>query len=160
VIIDLPERPLLVNGDSGRLEQVLDNMLSNAVKYTPAGGEITVRLGEVLPGSSFDTTSTRPPWAPDARGGIVLTVTDTGIGMPLGEQERIFEPFGRATNATQYGMPGMGLGLYICRLIVEAHGGRMWAESAGEGQGTTVGVWLPPEMAGNASAQATAEGEA
>jgi two-component system sensor histidine kinase VicK len=61
-----------------------------------------------------------------------------------GTQERIFEPFGRAANAKQQGLPGMGLGLHICRQIAEAHGGRMWAESDGEGQGMTVGMWLPP----------------
>ena len=157
LVMHLPDGPLLVDGDQGRLEQVLDNMLSNAVKYTPAGGEIAVRLDELLHGSSFDTLRISSSWAQDARDGAVLTVTDTGIGMPPEEQARIFEPFGRATNATRHAVPGMGLGLYISRQIVEAHGGRMWAESAGEGQGTTLGVWLPLGMAGSASEQAAAE---
>jgi signal transduction histidine kinase len=97
------------------------------------------------------------PRAQDERDGVVLSVTDTGIGMPQEEQERIFEPFGRATNAARHGMPGMGMGLYICRQIVEAHGGRMWVQSAGEGRGTTMSVWLPLDMPGNASDQAAAE---
>ncbi len=143
MVTHLPHGPLLVAGDPGRLEQVLDNVLSNAVKYTPAGGEIAVHLGEVMPGLSVDTPRMSATWAQDGREGAVLTVTDTGIGLPTEEQERIFEPFGRATNATRHAVPGMGLGLYICRQIVEAHGGRMWAESVGEGQGTTLGVWLP-----------------
>jgi signal transduction histidine kinase len=124
VLTDLPDAPLLVNGDAGRLEQILDNLLSNAVKYSPAGGDITVHLRHPLDG-------------------IVLTVSDAGIGLTPGAHERIFEPFGRAANATRQGLPGMGLGLHICRRIAEAHGGRMWAESDGEGQGMTVGMWLP-----------------
>jgi signal transduction histidine kinase len=57
--------------------------------------------------------------------------------------ERIFEPFGRAANATRLNLPGMGLGLYICRQLAERHGGRLWAESRGEGGGTTMHLWLP-----------------
>jgi signal transduction histidine kinase len=157
VITHLPDGPLLVEGDQGRLQQVLDNMLSNAVKYTPAGGEITVSLGEVRPGSSFVTLGINGPWAQDERDGALLSVVDTGIGIPPEEQERIFEPFGRATNATRHGLPGMGMGLYICRQIVEAHGGRMWFESAGEGRGTAMSVWLPLPPPGNASDQAASE---
>jgi signal transduction histidine kinase len=125
VTTDLPAAPLVVAGDAGRLEQILDNLLSNAVKYSPDGGEIGVSLRQALDG-------------------IVLTVGDAGIGLPPGAHERIFEPFGRAANATRQGLPGMGLGLHICRQIAKAHGGRMWAESPGEGQGMTVGLWLPP----------------
>jgi signal transduction histidine kinase len=124
VMADLPAGPLMVSGDAGRLEQILDNLLSNAVKYSPHGGEIRVRLGE-------------------AQGGVVLTVSDTGIGLTPGAQDRIFEPFGRAANASRQGLPGMGLGLHICRQIADAHGGRMWAESGGEGQGMHVSLWLP-----------------
>src|SRR5579859_6540286 len=124
VLIDLPATPQVVAGDAGRLEQILDNLLSNAVKYSPVGSEIDVSLQPV-------------------GDGIVLTVRDTGIGLTPGAHERIFEPFGRAPNATRMGLPGMGLGLHICRRIAEAHAGRMWAESAGAGKGMTVGMWLP-----------------
>ena len=73
----------------------------------------------------------------------MLTVGDDGIGLAPGAQERIFEPFGRGDNARRQGLPGMGLGLHICRRIAEAHGGRMWAESPGEDRGMTVSMWLP-----------------
>jgi signal transduction histidine kinase len=125
VTVDVPAVPLVVAGDAGRLEQILDNLLSNAVKYSPAGGQIDVSLRQVVDG-------------------ILLTVSDCGIGLPPGAHERIFEPFGRAANATRQGLPGMGLGLHICRQIAMAHGGRMWAESAGDGQGMIVRLWLPP----------------
>jgi len=74
---------------------------------------------------------------------VLLCVQDEGIGLPSGAEIAIFEPFGRAANATDSGLPGTGLGLYICRKIVERHGGRVWAESPGEGRGTSVFAWLP-----------------
>ena len=118
------ERPLVVLADINRLEQVLTNLLENAVKYSPDGGEITIAL--------------RPEG-----GGALLQVSDGGIGLPPGTAEAMFAPFGRGSNAEQLVLPGLGLGLYICRMIAEAHGGRIWAESAGEGQGTTISLWLP-----------------
>ena len=122
--LELEDEPAIVNADPLRVEQVLDNMLSNAVKYTPTGGQIQVRL------------------APDS-GGVTMTVTDTGIGLAAGQETRIFEAFGRAPNAALHQIPGLGLGLSICRELIESHGGRIWATSPGENQGTTVGVWLP-----------------
>jgi signal transduction histidine kinase len=121
---DLPAAPLMVDGDAVRLEQMLDNLLSNALKYSPAGGEIGVRLRQALEG-------------------IVLTASDAGIGLTPGAYERIFEPFGRADNARRRHLAGIGLGPHICRQIAEAHGGRMWAESDGEDRGMTVGMLLP-----------------
>jgi signal transduction histidine kinase len=70
-------------------------------------------------------------------------VRDEGIGLPPGAAEAIFAPFARAANAIAGGASGMGLGLYLCRGIIAGHGGRVWAESAGEGRGTTVSLWLP-----------------
>jgi signal transduction histidine kinase len=77
--------------------------------------------------------------------GVRVSVADEGIGLPAGALESIFDPFGRAANATESGIPGLGLGLHIVRSFVERHGGRIWAESAGEGRGTTVSFWLPCE---------------
>jgi PAS domain S-box-containing protein len=113
-----------IQGDADRLEQVLANLLENAIKYSPDGGPIWIGLGRV----------------DDA---IVLAVRDEGIGVPIDATDAIFRPFGRAINATQRNLPGMGLGLYICRSIVERHGGRIVARSSGEGHGTTFEITLP-----------------
>ena len=119
--------PCPVLADADRLEQVLTNLLDNAAKYSPEGGVIRVTVG-----SEGD--------------GVGLRVRDAGIGLPPDALEVIFQPFGRARNAADLQIPGLGLGLYICRDIVERHGGRIWAESPGEGQGTTIHVWLPAEQ--------------
>jgi len=120
----IPAQPVPVTADLDRIEQVLDNLLENAVKYSPEGGRIVVRV------------------QPDAAG-VLLQVEDAGIGLPPGAEETIFQPFGRAANATQRQVPGLGLGLFIARSVTERHGGRIWAESAGDNRGTTVSVWLP-----------------
>lgn len=88
---------------------------------------------------------------PDA---VIVSVHDDGIGIPPAELPEIFEPFKRAANATKRQLPGLGLGLHICRQIVERHGGRIWAESGGDHSGTTFYVSLPtvPTAAGPATA--------
>src|SRR5439155_23642548 len=116
--------PCQIVADAHRLEQGLTNLFDNAAKYSPRGAPIDVELT-----------------AED--GGALLVVRDRGIGLPAGAEEHIFEPFGRATNATERNIPGLGLGLYICRQIAERHGGRLWAESAGGDRGTSLRLWLP-----------------
>ena len=129
LILTLPTGLPRVDADPDRLDQVLANLLENAAKYSPGGGPIEVAVG-----------------AED--GGVLLRVKDAGIGLPPGATETIFTPFGRAANATARRIPGLGLGLVICRDIAARHGGRLWAESAGEGQGTTMHLWLPIAQAG------------
>jgi PAS domain S-box-containing protein len=124
LLLDIIGQPVSVSADPERVEQVLTNLLDNAVKYSPDGPELRVRLQQ------------------KARG-VLLEVSDRGIGLPPATAERIFEPFSRATNAEDRQITGMGLGLYICRNIVEQHQGRIWAKSEGEGSGTTMCVWLP-----------------
>jgi two-component system, OmpR family, sensor kinase len=159
---DPDSQPLRVNADPLRLEQVLVNLIENAVKYSPEGGPIQVtvrpaRPGEVPGGVSADASAS-------AGGAVVIEVQDSGIGLPPGAADAVFEPFGRAPNATNRQIRGMGLGLYLCRRIVERHGGRIWARSPGEGQGSTFSVWLPafpapsPEAPAGAATPSPREG--
>jgi len=108
--VDFPADLPLVRGDSERLRQVLDNLLSNAIKYSPQGGLIKVG-----------------GWADDDW--VYVYVSDEGIGIPKEEQERIFERFYRAESALTPRTRGAGLGLYLCKAVVEAHGGKIWVES-------------------------------
>jgi len=117
-----PDMPA-VNGDKDRIEQVLVNVVSNAIKYTPEHGMIHVECAARLTEA-------------------VVTVTDTGIGIPEADLPRIFERFYRVDKARSRKMGGTGLGLAIAREIVEAHGGRITIKS-GKGRGTTVRVLLP-----------------
>lgn len=112
-----------ISGDRARLAQVLDNLVSNAVKFTPSGGTVTVK------------TLIRP-------GEIELIVSDTGMGIPADELPRLFERFFRAERATAAAIPGTGLGLAIVKTIVTGHGGRIRVESE-DGAGTTFHVTLP-----------------
>lgn len=113
--VNLPDELPSARGDSNTLQEVLQNLLDNALQYTPAGGKIEVS-------------------ASCSNGHVVVTVADTGIGIPQAEQARIFERFYRVDAARSREAGGTGLGLSIARHIMEAHGGRLWVESAvGEG---------------------------
>ncbi|UOY03571.1 sensor histidine kinase [Blastococcus sp. PRF04-17] len=127
VIVDLPEDPLVVPGDAVRLGQACDNLVSNAVKFTPAGGRVTLSL--------------RAAWR-DGAPVAELAVSDTGIGIPGGEQAKLFQRFFRASTARRNAVPGVGLGLAITKAITTAHGGTLDVVSA-EGEGTTFTLTLP-----------------
>ena len=120
--IDAGDVPIIL-GDERRIAQVLDNLLSNAVKFSREGGRVRVQLGG-------DGTNAR------------LVVTDTGIGIPAGEQGHVFSRFYRAQAANDLAVPGTGLGLAITRALVDQHGGTIDLESR-EGEGTSVTVTLP-----------------
>ena len=118
---------LPLEADAGRLRQVLDNLVSNALKFTPDGGLVTLS-------------------ARNGDGPLRVEVTDTGIGIPQDELGLLFSRFYRASTATRRAIPGTGVGLVIARAIVEAHDGTISLESA-EGAGTRVTVTLPAAQA-------------
>lgn len=122
IVVELPEAPLVASVDAGRIQQVLANLLENAVRYSPPGSSVTVRLERV------DTTTAR------------IAVRDQGPGLSAEEQARIFGRFVRGAAST--GTSGLGLGLYLCRAIVEQHGGTIGVEST-PGSGATFWVDLP-----------------
>jgi len=118
----VPSRPVKVTCDCMRIEQVANNLISNAIKYSPGGGRVLIDVTE--------------------SGGVAsLTVRDKGVGIDAEYLEVIFDPFQRAQHASGGGVPGVGIGLYISRLIVEAHGGRIEAQSA-QGRGSQFRIVL------------------
>ncbi len=118
----MPPQPIELSCDPLRIEQVITNLVSNAIKYSPRGGVVEVALG--------------PPGAE-----AVVDVADYGVGIPAEDQARIFEPF-RRTGSSRETVPGTGLGLFVARRIVEAHGGRIEVQSQ-PGTGTRFRVRLP-----------------
>ncbi|NIO68988.1 MAG: hypothetical protein GTN71_08115, partial [Anaerolineae bacterium] len=118
--------------DEDRLTDILLNLLDNAVKYSPAGTEVTVQA------------------RPD-EGQMVVSVTDCGIGIPEKERLKIFDKFHRVDNRDAKDAYGYGLGLYMVRLLVEAQGGEIWVEStAGEGSRFSFSIPLAREIEGDA----------
>ena len=116
--------PVEVDGDPKRLSQVMYNLLNNALKFTPKGGRILVEA------------------APE-NGRAIVRVTDTGIGLKPEDIQRLFEPFSQVHDTMQKTNAGTGLGLYICKGIIEGHGGRIWCESPGPGLGATFAFEMP-----------------
>jgi len=127
VVVNLPEVGIPLEADPDKMEQVYINLLGNAIKFTPPKGLITV-------GARLETKDGRP--------GVLGWVKDTGPGIPPEEAEKVFEKFYQIDNTETKMVLGTGLGLTICRRIVEAHGGRIWVESA-EGQGACFKFFLP-----------------
>ena len=123
---ELPPQPLSVRADFDRIRQVLLNLLGNALQYTPPGGRVTLRVER-----------------DDADSMLRFAVEDTGIGLTADDRERIFQRFYRVDRSRSRVGGGSGIGLTIARHIVEAHGGRIWAESDGLGHGSTFYFTLP-----------------
>lgn len=122
-IRNLPEKPIYLEIDQDKMTQVLDNIISNALKYSPEGGTVTFQVAE-------------------SNGEITVSVSDQGVGIPKDNINRIFERFYRVDKARTRKLGGTGLGLAIAKEMVVAHGGRIWAESE-EGVGTTIFFTLP-----------------
>jgi len=121
---------LVVDVDPQRMEQVLGNLLGNAIKYSPEGGPIEITVQEELQERMAQ-----------------LSIHDHGIGIPVEQQAQIFGRFIRADNARTYGIGGTGLGLYLCRELIERQCGQIWFESAEE-EGSTFSVALPVYISG------------
>lgn len=119
----LPDHSAFVEADKDKLTQVLDNIISNALKYSPEGGKVTFRIEEK---EEF----------------IIVSVSDEGVGIPKENIDKIFERFYRVDKARTRKLGGTGLGLAIAKEMVEAHGGKIWASST-EGKGTTISFSLP-----------------
>jgi signal transduction histidine kinase len=119
--------PIRIECDRRRLLQLLDNLVGNAVKFTPEGGRVELRVERTLTGAAIE-------------------VQDNGIGIPVGEEERVFERFYRAKSSVSEQVPGTGLGLFIARAIAERHGGTLVAHRR-EGGGTIFRLELPSRAA-------------
>lgn len=122
--LELPAEPVPITGDPVRLAQVLANLLNNAVKYTPNGGQIDLQLAV-------------------EHGEAVVRVRDSGIGIPRDMLERVFDLFTQVDQTYQRGAGGLGIGLNLAKRLVEKHGGRIEALSAGKGAGSEFVVTLP-----------------
>jgi PAS domain S-box-containing protein len=126
--VDLPSRLPVIHADVQRLEHILRNLLDNAVKYSSQGSEIRV-------------------FAKEDDGRVIIGVSDRGRGISITDQAKLFKPFERVVNGTLDAVKGTGLGLLVCRRLVEAHGGRIWVESE-PGHGSTFSFSLPMDEKG------------
>jgi signal transduction histidine kinase len=117
--------------DPNRIGQLLENLVENAVKYSPDGGSVTISVGCLQSGAAGVLSKVPLPGRPglDSAGWNHIAVSDSGIGIPRDDLPHVFERFHRGSNVDDRQFVGMGLGLYICRGIVEQHGGIMWVES-------------------------------
>jgi two-component system phosphate regulon sensor histidine kinase PhoR len=141
--VDVPSGLPLIHADTERLQQVVTNLVHNAIKFTPLAGriEVSVRKLSVV---DNEPQALEPiglePGALEPGEWVLITVHDTGVGIPANDLRRIFERFYKADRARSGG--GTGLGLSIAKHIVQAHNGHIWAESL-EGRGSTFHVALP-----------------
>lgn len=150
-----PDAVGAARADARRVEQVLTNLIGNALKYSPDGGlvEVTVTDASTYAAPGVVAGAARHAgMAPQ----MLVSVRDEGIGIPEAERDRLFQRFARASNASDAGISGTGLGLYLCRELIEAQGGQIWlarAETRPEhGRGTTVSFTLPRWQEAGASA--------
>ncbi len=125
IVLSVGDEPMFIDADEQRIEQVLINIINNAIKYSPDGGAIAITLQAI-----------------EHEQLVQLSVQDHGIGIPMQQQSRIFGRFMRADNARAYGIRGTGLGLFLCRELIERHNGRIWFAS-NEGVGSTFYISLP-----------------
>jgi len=124
IVVEI-EGQLEIRCDEGKVEQVLNNLLGNALKYSPNGGTVTIRGRE-------------------QEGGVLLSITDQGMGIPKEQLPKMFGQFFRVEGNHMAGIKGTGLGLWLTKHLVDGHGGKIWVESD-FGKGSTFFVWLPKD---------------
>lgn len=137
LMVDLPDQEIALDADETRLAQAFGNLLNNAAKYTPAGGQVRLRA-----------------WQDGDR--AFVEIRDNGVGIPPAMLDRVFNLFAQVEGAQGHAMGGLGIGLYLVRALVELHGGQVTAASAGVGQGSQFTVCLPCAPAGAADPDARA----
>jgi signal transduction histidine kinase len=120
------DSPMAIQGDKRRLQRVFINLLDNAIKYSPAGSDVDI---------------TFEPVATDGTDYLLFKIEDEGPGIPSTALSKVFEPFHKK-GLKEEGRTGTGLGLYFCKVVVEAHGGKIWAEHR-EGSGATLYIKTP-----------------
>ena len=121
--LDMANEPLIIHGDKAKIKHVFLNLIDNAIKYTKSGW-LKISLKKI-------------------RGQVVFTIKDSGVGIKPETMPRLFEKFGRCTEADKTNTSGLGLGLYVAKNIIETHNGKITAVSAGEGKGSEFRVELP-----------------
>jgi signal transduction histidine kinase len=126
---ELLEQDVEMSGDGRRIYEVIDNLVGNAIKYSPDGAYVRVRVDKNAEGVQF-------------------SISDKGMGISEADRPRLFQKFSRLDSARQRQIAGTGLGLYICRAFIEAHGGRIWVESE-VGKGSTFHFILPIKNSSN-----------
>ena len=127
-----------INADERKVKQIMYNLLSNAMKFTPDGGRVTIKAQNYKfngNGSKKDKKS--------KKAGIKISVADTGIGIDSKDLNRIFNPFEQVESSASRKFQGTGLGLSLTRQLVELHGGKIWVESKGDNQGSTFQFVIP-----------------
>jgi signal transduction histidine kinase len=139
LLIELPHELPHVCADPDRLDQVLTNLVGNAIKYSPGGGPV------LLSAQLCDRSAPHVP--ANGHAWLRVMVSDQGLGLPPGTHTQIFERFYRIQDDARYSIRGTGLGLAICKEIIQYHGGSIWAESNGPGHGSTFSFTLPVDNA-------------
>jgi len=134
--------PETIRADERKLKQIMYNLLSNAVKFTPDGGSITLST-KVISDFEFRHPESMGEEKPSE---IKISVADTGIGIRKEDLELIFKPFEQVESSASRKYQGTGLGLSLTRKLIELHGGRIWAESEGEGKGSVFNFIIPAEL--------------
>jgi signal transduction histidine kinase len=139
--LDVNGTPDMISADERKLKQIMYNLLSNAAKFTKDGGEIRVKAKWRPSDNDMQADAEKGC----SKGHVAISVQDTGLGLKKTDLERIFGSFEQVENSTSRKYHGTGLGLSLARKFVELHGGRIWAESQGQGKGSTFCFTIPVE---------------